>query len=382
MTIVSAGTAVLDGRVCRPGWVETSGERIRACGAGAPPRPADIEFPNGIAVPGFVDMHVHGGGGASYTDAIDSEIARAASFHLNHGTTTTMASLVSTSPGELRNAVQVLAGATRAGTIAGIHLEGPWLSAARCGAHDRTQLRDPDLAEIEAVLEAGGGSIRMVTMAPERPGSGEAIKRFTEAGVVVALGHTDASYKDTRDAIAVGATVGTHVFNGMGPFHHREPGPSLALLENPLVTVELIADGVHVHPAVMRWVIETAGPDRVALISDATVAAGVDSGSFRFGTFDVDVVAGMALVRGTSTIAGSTATKDVVFRGMLELLGASDDALLAAVQMSSTTPARALGLDRVGALRAGLDADLVVLNREARVLRVMVRGAWDLTNGA
>jgi N-acetylglucosamine-6-phosphate deacetylase len=323
-------------------------------------------------------MHVHGGGGASYTDGIGADVSRAAEFHLRHGTTTTLASLLTVSPGELLSAVRGLADMTRLGRIAGVHLEGPWLSPLRCGAHGRTNLRDPDPAELDAVLAAGEGAIRMVTLAPERSGGSAAIERFVDAGVVVALGHTDASYEQARQAISVGATVGTHLFNGMRPWHHREPGPALALLEHPHVTVELIADGVHLHPAVVRRIIDTAGPGRVALITDATAAAGMPDGAIRFGSLDVDVVAGVARVRGTSTIAGSTATMDQLFRTVLDGLGpTSDTALAAAVQMTSTTPARTLGLNQVGSLRAGLRADLVVLDNDLRIAAVMANGDWQ-----
>ncbi|HET9889841.1 MAG TPA: amidohydrolase family protein, partial [Mycobacterium sp.] len=298
MVVIAAGTMVLDGQVCRPGWLQTSGTRIAACSPGPPPRPADFDFPDCTVVPGFIDMHVHGGGGASYTDA--DGIADAAAFHLRHGTTTTLASLVTASPSELLGGVRALAEATRRGIVAGIHLEGPWLSRAHCGAHDRTQMRDPDTAEIDAVLAAGEGTIRMVTLAPELPGADAAIRRFVDAGVVVALGHTAATYQQTRDAIALGATVGTHLFNAMPPLHHREPGPALALLRDPRVTVEVIADGVHLHPDVVTGVIAVAGADRVAVITDAIAAAGRADGAFRLGAMPIDVVAGVARVHGTS----------------------------------------------------------------------------------
>jgi N-acetylglucosamine-6-phosphate deacetylase len=377
MTLIAAGAMVLEQGVCRPGWVETSGGRIISCGSGVAPRPADIDLPEALVVPGFVDIHAHGGGGASYTDGNDADILRAAMFHRSHGTTTTLASLVTASPADLLAAVRALADSTRAGTVAGIHLEGPWLSAARCGAHDPKQLRDPAPAEIDALLTAGGGAIRMVTLAPERAGSSDAITRLIDAGVVVAVGHTDAAYEQTRHAVELGATVGTHLFNAMRPVHHREPGPALALLEDARVTVELIADGVHVHPAMQRAVIEAAGADRVALVTDATAAAGLGDGEFRLGAVQIDVVNQVARVRGTSTIAGSTATMDQLFRTAAGLGSDRDAALAAAVQMTSTTPARALGLDRVGSLRAGADANLVVLDRHLQVTGVMADSQWQ-----
>jgi N-acetylglucosamine-6-phosphate deacetylase len=237
-------------------------------------------------------------------------------------------------------------------------------------------LRNPEPAEIDALLAAGGDTTRMVTLAPELPGSHEAITRFVDAGVVVAVGHTDANYEQTRHAIELGATVGTHIFNAMRPLHHREPGPALALLEDPRVTVELIADGVHLHPAVVRAVIEAAGADRVALVTDATAAAGLGDGEFRLGTMEIDVVDQVARVRGTSTIAGSTATMDQLFRAVAGIGSNQDAALAAAVRMTSTTPARALGLDRVGSLRAGFDANLVALDRDLQVTAVMADGDW------
>jgi N-acetylglucosamine-6-phosphate deacetylase len=369
--VIRAGTMVLDGRVNRPGWLQTSDGRIAACGDGPPPRPADRDFPDCTVVPGFIDMHVHGGGGASYTDV--AAIDAAAEFHLRHGTTTTLASLVTAGPADLIAGVRALAAATRRGTVAGIHLEGPWLSRGRCGAHDPDLMREPDPAEIGALLAAGEGAIRMVTLAPELPGGDDAIRRFRDAGVVVAVGHTDASYEQTNRAIAAGATVGTHLFNAMPPLHHREPGPALALLQSPDVTVELIADGVHVHPEVARAVIRAAGTERVAVVTDAVAAAGRGDGQFRLGTVPVDVVSGVARVRGTSTIAGSTASMDQLFRAV-----APDAGLAGAVQLTSATPARALGLDRVGSLRAGNDANLVVLDRDLRITAVMVRGDWRM----
>ncbi|WP_077086120.1 N-acetylglucosamine-6-phosphate deacetylase [Mycobacterium rhizamassiliense] len=374
MALIAAGTAVLDRQICRPGWVQTAGDQIVACGAGAPPGPPDSDFPDGIVVPGFIDMHVHGGGGASYTDA--DQIAAAAQFHLRHGTTTTLASLVTAAPDTLLAGVRALADATRRGIVAGIHLEGPWLSQSRCGAHDAAQMRDPDPAEVDDVLAAGGGTIRMVTLAPERPGSDDAIRRFRDAGVVVAVGHTDATYEQTTQALALGATVGTHLCNAMPPLDHRAPGPVLALLQDPAVTVELIVDGVHLHPAAAGAVIRAAGPERVAAITDAIAAAGCADGAFQLGTVPVDVSSGVARVRGTSTIAGSTATMDRLFREVAAFGPDPDASLAGAVQMTSATPARALGFEGVGALRPGYAANLVVLDGDLRLTAVMARGDW------
>jgi N-acetylglucosamine-6-phosphate deacetylase len=383
--LITAGTVVIDGRVHRPGWVHTDGRAIVACGAGAPPEPADVDLTNSVVVPGFIDMHVHGGGGASFNDG---DAGAVTGFHQKHGTTSMLASLVTAAPTELLTAVRTLADATREGAVAGIHLEGPWLSAARCGAHDPTLLRAPDPGEIESVLAAADGTVRMVTLAPELPGSDAAIRQFLDADVVVAVGHTSATYEQTRHALDLGATVGTHLFNAMPKLDHREPGPVPALLEDPRVTLELIADGVHVHPAMMQLVIDAAGAERVAVVTDAMSAAGCGDGAFRLGTMPIEVESGVARVRGTSTIAGSTATMDRLFRALAGSRAGSragfragfgrdaDAALAAAVQMTSATPARALGLERAGRLQAGYDANLVVLDDELQVAAVMVHGEW------
>lgn len=368
--MIAAGAVVLEGRVARPGWLSVEDGRIADCGSG--PVRADDDFADCVVVPGFVDMHCHGGGGVSYPE----DAGRAAGLHTFHGTTGGLASLVTAPPEVLLAQVRSLAEATRCGVVDGIHLEGPWLSGRHCGAHDPSWLRAPDRAELDALLAAGDGVIRMVTLAPELPGATAAIRCLVDAGVVVALGHTDASYEQTQDAIAAGATVGTHLFNAMRSLHHREPGPVPALLADPRVTVEVIADGVHVHPGVIRHVVASAGPDRVALVTDAMAAAGAGDGAFTLGGLGVDVAGGVARLRGTATIAGSTATMDRLFATAVGLLGGDDAALAAAVHMTATTPARALGLGSAGVLAAGSAANLVVMTADLQVHRVMRRGSW------
>ncbi|MFC7766269.1 N-acetylglucosamine-6-phosphate deacetylase [Leucobacter soli] len=206
--------------------------------------------------------------------------------------------------------------------IRGIHLEGPWLSPVRAGAHAPGLLRHPDPRELDALLAAGRGRIRMVTIAPELPGALDAIRRIVDAGAVAAIGHTDADYETTRRAIDAGARVATHLFNAMRPLHHREPGPTLALMEDPRVSVELIADGVHLHPALVDGVRDAVGPDRVLLVTDAMDAAGYADGDYRLGELDVEVRGGIARLAGSDTIAGSTATMDAMFRAAAGAVGA------------------------------------------------------------
>jgi N-acetylglucosamine-6-phosphate deacetylase len=379
-SVLSAGTVVTGDAVLRPGWVAVDAATIRATGGGPPPEAATVTDlgADAVLVPGFVDMHTHGGGGGSFPGADPGQVSTALAFHQRHGTTTLIASLVTASPDGLLADVRALADRVAAGDLAGIHLEGPWLSERRCGAHDVGLLRDPDPAEVAGVLGIAGGAIRMVTVAPERPGALDAIRAVVDAGAVAAVGHTDATYDVVRAAIGAGATAGTHLFNAMRPVHHREPGPVVALLEDPRVTVEVILDGHHVHPALYAMVTRTAGPGRVALITDAMAAAGMPDGDYRLGDLDVTVAAGLAVLTGTSTIAGSTTTMDVGFRTAVATWGgpSSDAALLRAVDQTSTTPAHTLGLPDVGALRSGGAADVVVLDADLAVTRVMRAGRW------
>jgi N-acetylglucosamine-6-phosphate deacetylase len=374
--LITADTVVTGRELMRPGWIDVDRGLVRAEGAGDPPRPADLDLGAVTVVPGFVDMHVHGGGGAAFPTADPADTATAVDLHRRHGTTTMIASLVTARPAELLAQVRVIAEQVQSGVVAGIHLEGPWLAAERCGAHQLSALRDPDPAELDRILVAGGGTIRMVTLAPERSGGLAAIRRILDGGAVAAVGHTEATYAQAREAVDAGATVATHLFNAMRPVHHREPGPVLALVEDPRVTVELITDGVHLHPALYRDVSRSAGPDRVALVTDAMAAAGMADGAYRLGSLAVDVVGGVARVAGTDTIAGSTATMDQVFRYAVAHSGLPlDDALLAAVRQSSVNPARALGLPEAG-LAVGAAADLVVLDARLTVTGVLHHGSW------
>ncbi|MGV0868982.1 N-acetylglucosamine-6-phosphate deacetylase [Corynebacterium kalidii] len=390
--LVTADVLVTGDEVLRPGWVEVTDGTVTALGAGEPPRPSadgDLVLGAATVVPGFVDMHVHGGGGGAFPVATDEETATAVAMHAAHGTTTIMASLVSAHPGELLREVDVLSRHVRDGLVAGIHLEGPWLAPSKKGAHDPTALRHPghpDAGELARVLDAADGTVRMVTIAPELDGALDAVRQVVDAGAVAAVGHTDASYEQTIAAIDAGARVGTHLFNAMRPVHHREPGPVTALVEDPRVTVEMIGDGVHLHPALYRGVCELVGPDRVTLVTDAMAAAGMPDGSYSLGTLGVDVTGGVAHVAGTDTIAGSTATMDQLFRFAVAHScsgeggdSAADAALLQAVRQTSVNPARAVGFPVVG-LQVGGRADMVVLDADLQVTTVL-RGGTVVAGG-
>jgi N-acetylglucosamine-6-phosphate deacetylase len=377
--LITADTLVTGSEILRPGWVEVVDGRVAGLGSSGPPRPltdADVALGAVTVVPGFVDMHTHGGGGGAFPVATEEESAAAVALHRRHGTTTTMASLVSAHPDELLRQVGVLADQVEDGLIDGIHLEGPWLSPAKKGAHEPTALRPPDPAEVAALIEAGRGAVRMVTIAPELDGAMSAIRQMVDAGVIAAVGHTDATYEQTVAAIDAGASVATHLFNAMRPVRHREPGPVVALMEDPRMMVELIGDGVHLHPALFRDVIDWVGDERISLVTDAMAAAGMPDGAYTLGALSVEVADGVAHLTGTDTIAGSTATMDGLFRFTLSnSRGDADERLLRAVRLTSINPARAVGFPEAG-LRTGGSADLVVLGPGGEVTRVLRRGRW------
>jgi N-acetylglucosamine-6-phosphate deacetylase len=255
-----------------------------------------------------------------------------------------------------------------------VHLEGPFLSAARCGAHDPAVLRPPDAASVDTLLAAGQGAIRMVTIAPELDGAIPAVKRLVDAGVLAAVGHTDALAEDVIPAVDAGATVATHLFNGMRPLHHREPGPVGTLLDDERVTVELICDLVHLHPAVVRLAAHHAGAGRTVLITDAISAAAAGDGVYDIGGLEVTVSDGVPTLADGGSLAGSTLTMDAAFRNLVHGCGLG---VLEAVAATSTRPAGLLGLaDKAGRLAAGYAADLVLLDESLYPKAVMKGGAW------
>jgi N-acetylglucosamine-6-phosphate deacetylase len=374
--IVSADRVVTPAGVLSPGWVHVDGERIAEVGPGRPPAPPDVEMTGGTLVPGFIDAHVHGGGGASF-DAGTAEAAETVvAAHLAHGTTTMVASLVTDAPDRLVSQVRVLGALADDGLLAGLHLEGPWLSPLHAGAHQPRLLTHPTPRQVDELVDAARGQLRMVTLAPELPGALDAVRRLVTAGVTVALGHTDATYDIAREALDAGATVGTHLFNAMRQLHHREPGPVAALLEHPDTYVELIADGVHLHPAVLRLA-ALAKPHLAVLVTDAMAAAAMPGdGDYRLGPMTVEVRDGVARLADTGAIAGSTLTMAAAVKYAVQVAGLPIEEV---VRAATASPAAMLGLERVGALRPGYRADLVVLDEQLVVTRVMRRGRWVAT---
>lgn len=376
MPTLLTNASLLDADGRREGWVLIDGDRIAATGLtgvdAPPPATTVIDLRGRTVTPGFIDLHGHGGGGAAFDNGAE-EIATALAVHRAHGTTRSVISLVANPLVDVRESLSLVARLAEADpTIVGSHLEGPFLAIGRRGAHAPEFLREPDPQTIQGLIDAGRGTIRQVTIAPELPGALDAVRQFADAGIVVAIGHTEADEHIARAAFDAGATLVTHVFNAMPGIHHRDPGPIAAAFDDDRVSLELVADGVHVHPSIVQMVFRAA-PHRVVLVTDAMAAAGGADGHYRLGSLNVDVRGGIAHLAGTSTIAGSTLTQDAALRHAVMVAGVHESA---AVEALTRTPACVLGRDKEwGSLAAGYAADLVVIDADWRVERVWAAGA-------
>lgn len=368
-------TAFVNARVVTPagvldaGTVEIADGKITKVGGAVSEASDAIDLHGSWLLPGYVDLHVHGGGGHDFTQS-KADMAAGVAFHRTRGTTSTLVSLM-TAP--LERLVEQLAWVTELagdGMVLGAHLEGPFLSHTRCGAQNHDHLLLPDPEALALLLAAGRGTIRTMTVAPELPGALELIKQIVDAGVIAAVGHTDATYEQAEAAFAAGATLATHLFNAMGSIGQRAPGPSVAALDAG-VYVELINDGMHVHDAMSRLAV-TRAPHRLALITDAISATGVGDGVYTLGDRDVVVRDGRPTLMDSARLAGSTLTTEGALRRAVHELGLG---IVAASEAASGVPARVLGLDdQTGAIVPGFAADLVVLDAELRVQQVIVGG--------
>jgi N-acetylglucosamine-6-phosphate deacetylase len=367
---------VLPTGIVDDGRVVVEGTRIVDAGAPGPEAAGSAQVTDVRGhwlVPGFVDIHNHGGGGASFSGTAEDALA-AIRTHRSHGTTTLVASTVTNDMGFLTKQAGLLSELAEQGDIAGIHFEGPFISPCRKGAHSEELLRDPDPAEVRKLIDASRGHAKMVTLATELPGGIESVRLLAEHGVIAAIGHTDATYEQTVQAIDAGATVATHLFNAMPPLGHRTPGPIAALLEDERITVELIDDGTHLHPASLQLAFHHAGAGRVAFITDAMDAAGGGDGRYMLGPLEVEVADGVARLVEGGSIAGSTLTLDRAFRRAVTVDRLPVQDVVAAI---SVNPAKLLGVyDRVGSLEPGKDADLVLLDADFALKGVMRRGEW------
>ncbi|MBT8226956.1 MAG: N-acetylglucosamine-6-phosphate deacetylase [Dactylosporangium sp.] len=380
MTTLTGARVVTPTGVLDPGRVEIRGTTIGAVRPDSPaadPSAAGGEdLTGGWLLPGFIDLHVHGGGGHDVLASPD-DLAAAVAYHRSQGTTRTLVSLVTAPVEDLVEGLGWVAdlarcGARSSGHVLGAHLEGPFLCGPRRGAQHPDHILAPDPRVLAALLDAGQGWVRTVTLAPEIPGALDLIDQVVGAGAVAAVGHTEATYDQAMAGFSRGARLLTHAYNGMRPPHHRQPGPVPAALDAQ-IACEVINDGIHVHPAAVR-LLARDNADRLILVTDAIAATGIGDGTFSLGGQAVVVRDGQARLTAGGALAGSTLTMAAAVRRAVVEVGLPVPVAAAA---ASGNPARLLGIaDRCGAIVPGLDADLVLLDDAFELRRVMARGQW------
>jgi len=354
-----------------------------------PPGAVDYVATGMTVVPGFVDVHIHGAGGHDFMEATPRALDRITSAVARHGTTSLLATTVSAPIDETCRSLAGMASYIRAhekieedaeggsnarglaAEILGVHLEGPFISKVRRGVHPSDSLAAPSMETFQKLVDAADGLVNILTIAPELPGALELIAAAVEAKIVAAIGHTDATYEQTRAAIQAGARHAVHFYNAMRPFAHRDPGVVGAILTDPEVTAEVIADLLHVAGPAIQVLIGTKGFDTVLLASDGIAATGMPDGNYRLGNFEVSVKDGVAR-NSEGKLAGSTLTLDRALRNVVAL----GVPLVSALRMLTVLPARRLGVaGKKGIIAVGADADLVALTPDLRIAGVMTRGA-------
>ncbi|MGW9414146.1 N-acetylglucosamine-6-phosphate deacetylase [Arthrobacter cupressi] len=395
-----SGTIVSDRTVIENGLVAVEGDRIAFAGpvgdfdenafegfAGLPRAELPAER---YILPGFIDVHCHGGNGGDFPGGDEESARRAIDFLHRSGTTTLLASMVTASREDLLRGIGLYVRLTEEGLLAGIHLEGPFLSHARCGAQNPAYLVEPDLGLMTELIEAAEGKLATMTYAPELPGAAALVDLLTSHGVTPSLGHSDcddataaASLAAAREGLESAGFDGvsslptvTHLFNGMPPLHHRSPGPVAACLraaQAGKAVLELIADGTHLDAATVATVFQLVGAPNILLVTDSMAAAGLSDGHYMLGPSPVTVSGGVATLDATGSIAGGTATMlDVVRRTVAAGVGLAD-----AVYSATAVPAAVLGLsDEVGGIRRGLRADLVIVDGGLEPAAVLRQGSW------
>ena len=362
--IIQASGAIIDGSLLGDLWIETSNGVIASINPGTHSKPDSST--NGVLIPGFVDIHCHGGGGHYFSATTSDSIAAAINAHKETGTTSLVASLVSESINDLKAQIQRLVPFYTRGEIVGIHLEGPYLSHARCGAHEPSLLIDPTVTQLQELITLGQGAIKMVTIAPELHGAQEAIAYLASVGVFAAIGHTEGNYQDASIATDNGASIVTHFLNAMNK-ENTEGSIANFVINDPRLAVELIVDGHHLAFEKVQELFTSIG-DRIILVSDAMAAAGNGDGLYTIGALPVEVKDGVARLSSNQKLAGSTLTISQAFFNLINHCGLS---LNQAVHATSTQPARVFGLQDRGQIAIGMRADLLSYDSKAQSLTVI-----------
>ncbi|MBE3092688.1 MAG: N-acetylglucosamine-6-phosphate deacetylase [Chloroflexi bacterium] len=334
-----------------------------------------IEAKDKFVVPGYIDIHVHGGGGSDVMDGEYEAIKQVATTHSRFGTTAFLPTTMTMAKDKIIKSLKSIHEARLKGTgtaeILGIHLEGPYINPEKKGAQKEEDIKKVSVEEFLEFNQASGNLIRLVTIAPEMPGAIDFIRWLHQQGIIVSVGHSNATYKQVQEGIQAGLSHVTHIFNAMRGLHHREPGVVGAALSSPKLIVEMIADGVHLHPMVLKMLTQIKESEKLVLITDAMRATGFKEGTYDLGGQEVMVTQGQAKLK-NGTLAGSVLTMDKAVKNLVTKVGIS---LLNAVQMASYNPAKCLGIDdRKGSLEINKDADIVILNKNLENELTMVAG--------
>lgn len=341
----------------------------------------DSSFLNHTLIPGFIDVHIHGGAGADVMDGTEESLKKIAVYHRQHGTTGFLATTVTASTDKTKQIVEKIASFPskwdRSAEVLGIHLEGPYLNSEKSGAQNTDYMKKPSETEFQNWLAAGKGKVKWITLAPELSGAGSVISLAAKNNIVAAAGHTNCTFDQFNQAAKVGLSHATHLFNGMIGIHHREPGAAGAALLNENVSVEIINDGIHVHPSLLKLITKLKGPDNTLLITDCMSASGMGDGSYLLGGLNVEVKNGIARIE-TGSLAGSTLTMlDAFKKAYLE----QNYSLVDCVNMASLSPAKKLRIDhKKGKIAPGYDADFLIVNQSLDISASCVSGEFLLHN--
>lgn len=338
-----------------------------------------FDFPGAVLAPGFIDIHIHGGAGHDVMEGDAAALSAVENQLASHGVTSYLPTTVTAPMPKTLASLEKLSRAVRSGNAgvkelrarpSGLHLEGPFISAAKCGVHPVADIIPPSLPLLEQFWNAAQCTLKMVTVAPEVDGAQDFIRECVKRGIAVSLGHSNASAAETSSALAAGATHATHTFNAMRPLDHREPGILGVVLSDDRMTADIIADGIHVAPETLRLFLKSKGDERAVLITDAISATGMPNGTYKLGGFDVEVSGDRCLVKGR--LAGSVLTMDRAIRNVMSL---ADWSLQRTIRLATFNPAKVLGIqDKKGSLAAGKDADIVVLSQSGDVIKTIIDG--------
>lgn len=376
MSLLLTSANLYDPKPVGPGGVLIDGGRIAAVYkiGDEMPEAEELDLAGAALGPGFIDLHTHGGDRVECMEGGDA-VTHLAQFYAQHGVTSFLPTTLTASLDDIAGAVESARRAMRervpGARVLGVHLEGPFVSPQRLGAQSPDFCIPPTARDVTRLLDIGGDVARIVTMAPEEEGGLQAVKTFSERGIIPSIGHTVATAEQAFDAFAAGVKEATHLFNGMEPMHHRKPGVVGAVLTTPGVRAEIIADGIHLAPTTIRLALAAKGVDGLLLITDSMAAAGCEDGDYILGPLKVQVRDGEARLE-SGALAGSTLTLE---RAVTNVARWTEAGLGGAWQMASLNPARQLGIDdHVGRVAPGYDADLVALNRNGQVVMTMVGG--------